>query len=221
MIKNIISQHLDEDVNQKTDLCKIYAKYGSDKSTWHNYSAIYKKIFTLFENEPITFLEVGLGTNYTDIPSNMGRDGVPGASLYAVAALYPKWNVVGLDVDKRVLFQDARKNISTFYVDQTNPASINLMWTNEYFVDKKVKIIIDDGLHEFYANRCFFENSHHMLSNGGVYIIEDVLNEQLALFSNYFDNISQWGNYSYSIVQLPHPTNNRDNNLIIITNETQ
>ena len=35
-------------------------------------------------------------------------------------------------------------------------------------------IIIDDGLHEFHANKCFFENSIEKLNPGGFYIIEDI-----------------------------------------------
>lgn len=216
MIKDIISEHLRNNSEQLTDLCKVYEKYGSDKSTWHNYSSLYSKIFSLFKNKSINFLEVGLGTNYTDIPSNMGSTGKPGASLYAISEMYPLWNIVGLDVDKRVLFQDSEKRISTFFVDQTDSSTINELFNQDYFRDKKFNIILDDGLHDFSANKIFFENANRYLTDDGVYIIEDILSYQISFFENFLEPLKKQMLIDYFVVQLPHPKNKVDNNLIII-----
>ena len=43
-------------------------------------------------------------------------------------------------------------------------------------------IIIEDGLHTFEANKCFFENSIHKVKRGGIYIIEDITNIDLPKF---------------------------------------
>ena len=63
-----------------------------------------------------------------------------------------------------------KKEFKTFYVDQTDPISIKDMFKN--IGKKKFDIILEDGLHEYNANICFFENAINFLDNGGTYIIE-------------------------------------------------
>jgi len=210
-LEQLVKQHIEQDVNTVTKLCETYKKYGSDKSTYHNYSALYKKIFDTFADREINFLEVGLGTNNLDVKSNMGRDGKPGASLYTISEMYPLWNIFGLDIDDRILFQDRERKIQTFFVDQTDETTIQQLCDNQ-FKDIKFDIMIDDGLHKFHANKTLFDNSFHMLNEGGYYIIEDIVNKRVRL---YEDMASDLG-YEYQSVRLPHSENTRDNNLFII-----
>ena len=49
-------------------------------------------------------------------------------------------NVCGADVDRRILFED--QGIWTFYVDQTNPKTIEELWNS--FEDTKFDIIVDE-----------------------------------------------------------------------------
>jgi hypothetical protein len=210
-LEQLVKQHIEQDVNTVTTLCETYKKYGSDKSTYHNYSALYKKIFDTFADREINFLEVGLGTNNLDVKSNMGRDGKPGASLYTISEMYPLWNIFGLDIDDRILFQDRERKIQTFFVDQTDETTIQQLCDNQ-FKDIKFDIMIDDGLHKFHANKTLFDNSFHMLNEGGYYIIEDIVNKRVRL---YEDMASDLG-YEYQSVRLPHSENTRDNNLFII-----
>ena len=210
-LEQLVKQHIEQDVNTVTKLCETYKKYGSDKSTYHNYSALYKKIFDTFADREINFLEVGLGTNNLDVKSNMGRDGKPGASLYTISEMYPLWNIFGLDIDDRILFQDRERKIQTFFVDQTDETTIQQLCDNQ-FKDIKFDIMIDDGLHEFHANKTLFDNSFHMLNEGGYYIIEDIVNKRLRLYEDMASNLG----YEYQSVRLPHSENTRDNNLFII-----
>lgn len=60
-----------------TELCSIMQKYGSDKGHsqnkgWHNYTTLYSSLFTPIRNKEINIFELGLGTNNTDVPTNMG-----------------------------------------------------------------------------------------------------------------------------------------------------
>ena len=58
----------------------LFNKFGSDKSTAHNYHHLYGEI--LKNRDDISYvLEIGLGTNNLDVVSNMGTQGKPGASL--------------------------------------------------------------------------------------------------------------------------------------------
>tara|TARA_B110000003_G_C16345170_1_gene416444 strand:- start:39 stop:506 length:468 start_codon:yes stop_codon:yes gene_type:complete len=63
-------------------LKNYFNKYGSDKSTIHNYHFIYGSLFE--NNKKIKkILEIGLGTDDENLISNMGRFGKPGASVKA------------------------------------------------------------------------------------------------------------------------------------------
>ena len=65
------------------ELRALFQKYGSDKSTGHNYHLLYSWLLAPKRGEDLSMLEIGLGTNNIDVPSNMGLEGRPGASLRA------------------------------------------------------------------------------------------------------------------------------------------
>ena len=75
------------------------------------------------KNNIRNIFEIGLGTNYKNIVSNMGINGKPGASLRAFRDYCPNASVFGADIDKRILFEEER--IKTFYVDQTDPVTFD------------------------------------------------------------------------------------------------
>jgi hypothetical protein len=179
-------------------------KFGSDKGgDHHNYTETYKELFESRRMEPLRVFEVGLGTNHTDVPSNMGPDGKPGASLRGWAEYFPNAQIFGADVDSRVLFEEPR--IKTYFVDQTKPDTIRSLWNNAE-LEEGFDIIIDDGLHTYAANKTFFDNSFHKLKPGGYYIVEDLA--PVEMFRN-------WGHGS-RIVSLAHEKNTYDNHLLII-----
>ena len=192
-------------------LTKLMDYYGSDKggkSNHHNYTNYYSELFFHRKNEIKNFLEVGLGTNNQKFSSNMGPEGSPLASVRAWRDYFVNANIYGADIDKSILKNENR--IKTFYVDQTNSQSINELFLN--IGNVKFDIIIDDGLHEYYANICFFENSIKYLSDDGLYIIEDVHYKYKDKFFEYFKN----KNYSFSFINLYHKKNIKDNSLIVI-----
>ena len=76
----------------------------------------------------------------------------------------------------------------------------------------KFDIILEDGLHEYSANICFFENSIDFLSDDGIYIIEDVYFKDKEKFINYFKNTD----YNYSIIDIYHKKNIANNCIVII-----
>lgn len=48
---------------------------------------------------------------------------------------------------------------------------IKYIW-NDLLLKENIDIMIDDGLHKFTANVCFFENSIHKLKQNGYYIMK-------------------------------------------------
>lgn len=169
-----ISEIADIDTSARTDLCDIMERWGSDKSTFHNYTRVYSRIFDhLRDRKDVRLFEVGLGTNFEDVPSNMGKDGKPGASLRGWREFFPHARIFGADIDIRILFDEDR--IQTYYCDQLDAKTIQDMWTkNPELAEDGFDVIIDDGLHMFDANRTFFLNSVHKLRPGGIFVIEDM-----------------------------------------------
>jgi len=157
-------------------LKKILDKHGSDKATYNNYHHLYGAI--LCDKDSVTnIFEVGLGTNNTDVVSNMGTHGKPGASLRAFRDFCSNAQVFGADIDKRVLFQEDR--IKTFFVDQTKPATFDALLQK---IPKNFDLVIDDGLHSPNANIVTLEFGLKILKIGGWVVIEDIGEEALSIW---------------------------------------
>jgi len=197
--------------NFDSELTNLMNLYGSDKggkNDQHNYSEYYSHIFSKKKKIIKKFLEIGLGTNNVDIACNMGVEGKPLASLRAWRDYFPNAEIYGGDIDKDILKNDIR--IKTFYVDQTDQTSVLNMFKK--IGDKDFDIILDDGLHEFSANICLFENSIKYLDSNGTYIIEDVYYKDKKRFINYFKGL----NYQFSLIDIYHKKNILNNCIIVI-----
>lgn len=157
------SQHVD------CTLGEMFRKYGSDKANY-GYDKIYSEIISsiLSQNKEPLIVEIGLGTNNIDTPSNMGRFGKPGASLRAFKAYHPKLTMIGGDVDHRILFSEPR--ISTYHVDQLNPDSL----AKFFGYCQSPDLIIDDGLHTFTANMNTVLAASLVIKPCGYIVVEDI-----------------------------------------------
>jgi hypothetical protein len=158
---------------------KLFKKYGSDKSTNHNYHEIYGQIISEFELKETRILEIGLGSNNSDTPSNMGIYGKPGASLRSWRDLNEGVLVVGADIDKRVLFEEER--ISTHFLDQLSDESWKI-FKNE-LARQTFDLIIDDGLHSPIANLNTIKYLVSQLNPNGVMVIEDIAEQSLPVWT--------------------------------------
>lgn len=195
-----------------TPLCEIMGRNKSDKGdinindSWHNYTTLYYSIFKELSEKNLRIFELGIGTN--------NEIGMPGASLYGWTNFFPNSYVFGADNDTGILFNTDK--IKTFYCDQTNPLIIKNMW-NEPNLQENFDIIIDNGLHTFDANVCFFENSIHKLKSKGYYIIENINNNDERLVIN---KIKEWQfiykDCLFDLLTIPSTINNFDNSVLII-----
>jgi hypothetical protein len=206
------------DSNVSTELCEIMGKCKSDKGnkniteSKHNYTTFYFNIFKNIRYDNLKIFELGIGTNNLDISSNMGIDGTPGASLYGWSEFFPNSYIYGGDIDKRILFQNDR--IKTYFCDQTNKNTIKEMWDS---IDENFNIIIEDGLHDFEANVCFFENSIHKLSKNGYFIIEDIKHCDIFLFNNIIEKWKfKYDHLLFYFLKIPSKVNFKDNNMLVV-----
>ncbi|MCF1426564.1 MAG: hypothetical protein LPD71_01575 [Shewanella sp.] len=219
-------QYKKYDESPINNLCNTY---GSDKGgvssnsnpyDWpsHNYADFYDLIFGLRRYDVRSVVECGLGTNNPNLKSSMGVNGKPGASLRIWRDYFPNSSVIGCDIDGDILFSEDR--IKTFQCDQTSSNSIKKFLSAAELVEDSVDIIIDDGLHEFFAGKCFFENMITSLRSDGIYIIEDVNLTDMVKYKEYFSKLDKM--YEARFVYLKSPLRHfgDDNNLICVTKKS-
>lgn len=155
-------------------LSQIFTKYQSDKSSLHSYDFAYTRIFSAIRFDSLNILEIGIGSNNTSIPFNMGAQGSVGASLYSWCDYFPNSLIYGADIDPCCMFDAPR--IQTSLCNQLSSASIRHMASS--FSQEKGKefidVCIDDGYHSFGANRRTFLALRTSLRSQYKYIIEDV-----------------------------------------------
>ena len=198
--------------SKPTNLCHLMSSFGSDKGgLYHNYTVVYDYLFSEFKNERLAIFELGLGTNKIGAPSTMGPTGKPGASLRGWREYFNTALIYGADIDRDILFSEDR--IRTFWVDQKDADAIRALW--QEFKDVAFDIMIDDGLHESSANIRFFMESFDRLKPGGIYIIEDIKQDDIAAMEAFAASVACASNHVvYEL--LEHPRNNFDNRLLII-----
>lgn len=149
-------------------IAALFNKENSDKSNYHNYQYFYGPI--LRDRDHVGgVLEIGLGTSNTDVVSNMGAQGSPGASLRAFRDFLGRAQIYGADVDRRILFEDDR--IKTYFVDQTDLASFAVL---DSVIPIDLDLIIDDGLHSPNANIATLSFGLSKVKVGGWVAIEDI-----------------------------------------------
>lgn len=191
-----------------TRLCRIMKYNGSDKALgWHSYAYIYNYLLPLVREEGETLLEIGIGTNFLDTVSNMGVTGVPGASLRGWRE-FTGAGVHGADVDRRILFQEP--GISTYFVDQTDRATIDELWRTAS--TDAPTIVIDDGLHTFDANVNVLESSRAGVPTMRLFVVEDILRRFLRSWNTYLET----ADFGCALVDIPHIKNDRDNILLFV-----
>jgi hypothetical protein len=153
-----------------------FNQQGSDKATTHDYFKIYSNILDKV-GQNYKIFEIGLGSNNTDVVSNMGRKGIPGASLHAFKSVYSKAEIYGADFDQRILFEEDR--IKTFFLDQTDVSTFEDLYTK---IPDEFDLMIDDGLHSMSANLNSLKFFMSKVKIGGHIVIEDIKSNNLEIW---------------------------------------
>ncbi len=178
--------------DSRPQLNAICQRFSTDKGSLnprrndHAYADYYDAIFSRSRDKILNVMEIGIGSNNSDVKGFMGVDAIPGASLRVWREYFPNAIIYGADIDARILFQEER--IKTFYVDQTDRKSIQKLW-NEIQKDGPIEfdLIVDDGLHTMEAASTFLTESLGKLSAGGTYIVEDLEFRDIVKIENLVD----------------------------------
>jgi SAM-dependent methyltransferase len=166
--KNNLDVFLDSE-----ELNKVFRDFGSDKGDRHNYGSIYQKL--IGEKKDPLILEIGIGTEN----HYMYASGLAGSSLKAWREFYPNGLVIGADIDPEAI---SSVEPPAYIVDQTKDDSLETLATSlKQF--GKFDLIVDDGFHDFHANVRTFLNIYPILKPGGHYIIEDVHESMIEIWT--------------------------------------
>ena len=154
---------------EKTELCKLALKYGSDKAPdlLHSYTPVYYELFKNKRNIK-KVLEIGIG--YPELMRSISDHYVTGASLFMWRDFFPEAIIYGADIKRDILIIEDR--IKSFYVDQSSEESLKILSER---VGNDFDLIIDDGSHTVDHQILTVKILSQCLSYSGIYIIEDVL----------------------------------------------
>lgn len=161
-------------------LKQLFDKYGSDKGGHHGYHYLYGPILAQ-RAQVRAVLEIGMGTDNTDVVSNMGAEGRPGASLRAFREFLSAATIFGADIDRAILFDEER--IKTFFVDQTDSATFEALGRS---IPEHLDLVIDDGLHSPDANIRTLQFGLSRVKPGGWVVIEDISPHAIALWETIY-----------------------------------
>jgi hypothetical protein len=154
-----------------TDLCKLGAKYGTDKSPYntdsnlhkHPYTAVYQMLFAPFRHKKINFAEIGILENKS---MQMWREYFTKATLYGFEWFDDK-------INKAV--NDGLPNTHYHKMNVQDEASIHKAF-NE--AGKKYDILIEDSTHKIEDQIRVVNIAHKYMNKGGILIIEDIFRNQ-------------------------------------------
>lgn len=157
-------------MTEKTPLCDLCVKYGTDKVIW-GYTPFYHTAFdhpevaTVPRLDVKRVLEIGI-CGHRDIPNN-----VVGASLFVWRDYFPNAEIYGLDNDSKWIFND-QDRIHTRLCDAYNPTQLFdalEAWENPTF-----DFICDDAVHDPVPQINLLRQLWSFLKRDGIYAIEDV-----------------------------------------------
>ena len=163
----------------KTDLSDLFNRYGSDKDR-NGYSSLYYTLFHTLRSNPVTLLEVGIGTMIENVPSSMLNYGLsgyaPGGSLRAWRDFFHEGRIMGFDVQPDTQFENESR-IETYLCDSTQQKDVSKCIIDIFGAEQNsgvYDIIIDDGLHTDTAQIKTLINLWPYLKADGIYVIEDI-----------------------------------------------
>jgi SAM-dependent methyltransferase len=134
--------------------CKFRTDKGSNGTHGHGYTRWYAPLFAPLKTEPINILEIGVSG---------------GASLKLWEAYFPNANIVGLDINEKMLSM-SRPRVEVLMVNTGVPLRL------QQFMEagRKFDVIIDDGSHVLEDVVLALDHLWPAVKPGGLYFIEDL-----------------------------------------------
>ncbi|MCX2975729.1 class I SAM-dependent methyltransferase [Halieaceae bacterium IMCC8485] len=166
---------------ERKSLKKIGLSVGTDKIRHHGYHRYYTTFLEHLRDMDFAMLEIGIER---------------GGSLKMWSEYFSRAEIYGIDINKG--FQHPRGIV--FKGDQSDLDLLNEVNEN---IEKEVRFIIDDGSHHpEHQLRTFNYLFGNMLSNGGIYILEDTETSYWSDGRLYKNKIRRGLKHPESIVEI-------------------
>ena len=189
--KNLFPKLIIDTSHYKSNLCKLGAYYGTNKSALNTsghrsgYTPFYDMLFRHLKNEKINFAEIGIESN---------------ASIKMWRNYFLKAKIIGFEFEDIKIKKAKKHNLrNTTYqkVDVTNQENIRKAF-------KKTKVlfdvIIDDSTHYLDHQINIIKKTHPFLKKNGILIIEDIFKTRKEHFEEiYFEKLKRMKNYFQDI----------------------
>jgi hypothetical protein len=164
-------------------LTELANRFGSDKGTEgpgpgfraHNYTPVYEDYLHGYRDRAFSLVEIGLGVKGDRWEAKIvqGRN-TGGASVKMWREYFPQARIYGLDVNECAYLDDERTR--TFVADQGNVEDL----TGFVEAVPAFDVVIDDGSHRPDHQQISLDFLFPRLSAGGLYFIEDLLDNGLG-----------------------------------------
>jgi hypothetical protein len=146
-------------------LHEIGLKYGTDKSTNHNFTPYYDSYLSYLRDQNINLLEIGISE---------------GLSLKMWEEYFQNGLIVGVDILERSYMNTDR--ISTMVINQEKPDEL-------LSIPGEFDIIIDDGGHTMFQQQLTLKTIlGPKLKYDGIYILEDLHTSKDRYFNSHGSN---------------------------------
>lgn len=155
--------------NPNSELYRLFLDAGRRTRVmqkWHHYFDIYERFFSRFRGRSFTMLEIGVGGGGS---LELWRN------YFGIEA-----RIVGLDIDPACQVH-AGVGTQIFIGDQADPAFLQAVVAEI----GRPHLILDDGGHRAAQQITAFETLYPMLSDDGIYMIEDT---HTAFWGNQFSD---------------------------------
>ena len=140
-------------------LSELAAEFKSDKWGSHYYTPHYERHLSRLKTERFTLLEIGIG--------GYAHQRKGGASLKMWSIFFPHAQIFGLDVQDKS-FVDGNR-IRTYRGSQADAGLLRQIADDA----DRLEVVIDDGSHRPEHVRASFAVLFPLLTDGGIYAIED------------------------------------------------
>lgn len=178
---------------------------STDKNTIHSYFCIYERLFQHIKDNNLNVLELGVHK---------------GHSLILWLEYFKNSNIYGVDwklnrqrddeIFKQYLeLENKRLFLYTFNINETDQFNV--------FKDIKFDIIIEDANHDMLQQMILFDTLKHKLSQGGIYIVEDI---PISNLKPWYDKMQkeEKPRYNYIFIDLREHRQTSDNILMVYKN---
>jgi hypothetical protein len=161
-----------------TSLTVLAIKYGTDKWT-HGYIPKYEKYFSPLRQKKLNILEIGIG--------GYKYPKAGGESLRMWKEYFPNSMIYGIDIYDKKPHEEER--IRVFQGSQDDPEFLKKVVKKTGSLD----LIIDDGSHVSEHVISSFWTLFPLLSNNGIYVIEDLQTSYIPKYGGSRENFNYSG----------------------------